>query len=196
MKLLFVDCCISQRGDRSRTRALCDAFLREYQGAHPAAEIELADLRRMDLKPFDQIMLDERDALASVKAFDAPVFQLARQFRAADHILVGAPFWDLTFPALLRIYIEHVSVVGLTYHYEADGCHGDCGASRLAYLSSGGDAEQPGSLGVAHWRQLSGMFGIPQFDYVFAGGLDLGDGRAEEIMSAACERAGQLGRAC
>ena len=78
------------------------------------------------------------------------------------------------------------------YHYEADGCHGDCRAEKLAYLTSGGDLEQPESLGVLYWKQLCAMFGIPAFSYVFAGGLDLDPAKTEEILTEACEKARRL----
>ena len=120
------------------------------------------------------------------------MYDLARQFRAADRVVVAAPFWDLTFPAALRTYIEHISANGLTYHYEADGCHGDCRGEKLVYLTSGGDVERPESLGVLYWKQLCAMFGIPAFDYVFAGGLDLDPAKTEEILAEACEKARRL----
>ena len=127
-------------------------------------------------------------------AFGAPVFDLARQFQAADKIVAAAPFWDMSFPAVMRTYIEYISANGLCYHYEAGGCHGDCRADRLAYLTTGGDFEQPESLGVLYWKQLAKMFGIPRFDYVFAGGLDVDPAKTPEIMDAACGRARTLGR--
>lgn len=193
MKLLFVDCCISQRENDSRTRKLAEAFLKAFQENRPEAEIQTVPPEAMlALKPYDAAMLDERDALASVGAWDAPVFSLARQFRAADQIVVAAPFWDLSFPAALRTYIEYVSANGLTYHYEADGCHGDCRAERLAYLTSGGDFEREDSVGVLYWRQLCAMFGVGQFDYVFAGGLDIDPAKAPEQLEAACALAGKL----
>lgn len=193
MKLLFVDCCISQRGEKSRTRALADAFLKAFRVAHPEAEIQTVSPEALlALKPFDPEMLDERDALASVEAWDAPVFELARQFRGADGIVVAAPFWDLSFPAALRTYIEYISANGLSYHYEADGCHGDCRAERLVYLTSGGDFERENSMGVLYWRQLAAMFGIGQFDYVFAGGLDIDPAKTPELLDGACGLAGKL----
>ena len=174
MKLLFVNGCISQRGEESRTLVLARSFLDAWQARHP------------------EEMLNDRDALAGIRCFDAPVYDLARQFRAADRVVVAAPFWDLTFPAALRTYIEYISANGLTYHYEADGCHGDCRAEKLAYLTSGGDLEQPESLGVLYWKQLCAMFGIPAFSYVFAGGLDLDPAKTEEILTEACEKARRL----
>ena len=194
MKLLFIDGCVSQRGPASRTRALAEAFLSAFQESHPGAEVETVTLEALDLKPFLPAALNQRDELASVGAFGAPVFDLARQFQAADKIVAAAPFWDMSFPAVMRTYIEYISANGLCYHYEADGCHGDCRADRLAYLTTGGDFERPESLGVLYWKQLSRMFGIPRFDYVFAGGLDVDPAKTPEIMDAACGRARTLGR--
>nr|WP_325180767.1 NAD(P)H-dependent oxidoreductase [uncultured Oscillibacter sp.] len=194
MKLLFIDGCVSQRGPASRTRALAEAFLSAFQESHPGAEVETVTLEALDLKPFLPAALNQRDELASVGAFGAPVFDLARQFQAADKIVAAAPFWDMSFPAVMRTYIEYISANGLCYHYEADGCHGDCRADRLAYLTTGGDFERPESLGVLYWKQLSRMFGIPRFDYVFAGGLDVDPAKAPELLEAACEQARTLGR--
>ena len=194
MKLLFIDGCVSQRGPASRTRALAEAFLSAFRESHPGAEVETVTLEALDLKPFLPAALNQRDELASVGAFGAPVFDLARQFQAADKIAAAAPFWDMSFPAVMRIYIEHISANGLCYHYEAGGCHGDCRADRLAYLTTGGDFEQPESLGVLYWKQLAKMFGIPRFDYVFAGGLDVDPAKAPELLEAACEQARALGR--
>ena len=195
MKLLFVDCCISQRGADSRTRALAEAFLQAFREVHPDAQMETVTTENLlALNPFDAEMLDERDALASVGAFDAPVFAYARQFRDADAVVVAAPYWDMSYPAALKVYIEHISAVGLTYHYEMDGCHGDCKAQRLVYLTSGGDFEHEDSVGVMHWRQLCGLFGIPRFDYVFAGGLDIDPAKTPELLAASCEVARKLAK--
>ena len=193
MKLLFVNSCISQREEASRTLALVKAFLEAWKALHPEAEVEtVAPETLLALKPFEPEMLNDRDALTGIGCFDAPVFDLARQFRAADRVVVAAPFWDLSFPAALRTYIEYISANGLTYHYEADGCHGDCRGEKLAYLTSGGDAERPESLGVLYWKQLAAMFGIPAFEYVFAGGLDLDPAKTDELLEAACEKARRL----
>lgn len=192
MKLLFVDGCISQRGAESRTRHLADAFLTAFRTGHPDWEVETVEVAALDLKPFTPQALDERDALASVGAWDAPVFDQARQFRAADAVVVAAPFWDLSYPAVLRTYIEYISANGLNYHYDFDGCHGDCQGQWLLYLTSGGDFEREDSVGVIHWRQLAAMFGIPRFDYVFAGGLDIDPEKTPELLEGACALARRL----
>lgn len=188
MKLLFVNCCISQRGTLSRTLALADAYLDAFRVKYPEAEIETVTPEQMlALKPFDTDMLNERDALAKAGEFDAPVYDLARQFVAADRIVVAAPYWDMSYPAALRTYIEYISANGLAYHYEMDGIHGDCAAERLVYLTSGGDFEHEDSVGVVHWRQLCTLFGIGQYDYVFAGGLDIDPAKTPALLESACD---------
>ena len=193
-KLLFVDVCVSQRGAASRSQRLGYAFLRTWKETHPEDAHTMLQADKLGLKPFTEAMLNERAALAAAGDFSGPLFRQARLFQGAEQIVVAAPFWDLSFPSWLRIYIEHISACGLCYHYETDGCHGDCRARRLVYLTTGGDFEKPESLGVLYWKQLAAMFGIPAFAYVFAGGLDIDPSRVEELMAPALERAGQLGR--
>ena len=151
MKLLFVDCCISQRGKESRTLALAKAYIDAFRAAHPDWEVE-----------------------------------------RADSIVVAAPYWDLSYPAQLKTYIEHISVNGLCYHYTEQGCQGDCKAEKLVYLTSGGDFEGEDSVGVLHWKQLCKMFGIETFTYVFAGGMDIDPVKTPELLAQACEKARSL----
>jgi len=194
MKLLFVNCCISQRGDKSRTMALCRAFLDAFSSAHPEAEICEEDIRDKDIRCFDRKMLDERDGLAEQGSFDDPAYDLARRFREADKIVIEAPLWDMMFPARLRAYAEHISANGLCYHYAEDGCHGDCRGTHLAYLTSAGDFEQEECVPAIFWRQLSAMFGIEKFDYVFAGGVDITPELENSQMEKALKAAAELGR--
>ena len=70
MKLLFVNCCISQRGTGSRTHALADAFLTAFQASHPGAEVEeVTPEALLALKPFDAEVIDKvnRQVIALVK---------------------------------------------------------------------------------------------------------------------------------
>lgn len=192
MKILFVDCCISQRGGQSRTRRLAEAYLTAARQAHPHCQVETVDLTTMNLLPMNTATLNYRDALAREGRFDDSIYALARQFRDADRVVVAAPFWDLSFPAVLRTYIEYISANGVCYHYDAQGPHGDCHGEKLVYLTSGGDFERENSLGVLYWQQLTDMMGISKFDYVFASGLDAAPDQAEAVLAEACRKAAEL----
>jgi len=190
--LLFVNCCISQRETESRTLKICRAFLDRYAQSHPEEEIAVEDLRERGIPNFDRNLLDERDLLMQKERFEEPIYDMARRFHDADRILVGAPYWDLLFPAELRAYIEHVSANGLCYHYEPDGCHGDCRAKKLVYITSGGGFEEKPCVPAEYWRQLCTIFGIPEFDYVFAEGVDVSPEMEEQSMRQAIQKAEEL----
>lgn len=113
--LLVIDCCL--RGDDSATRAYYQAYLR-FTGEQ---DIQIVELDKLGLMPLDGKALRERDSLIRAQDFGREQFLLARQFREADELLVAAPFWDLSFPSLLKVYLEQVTVNGLTFGYDEQG---------------------------------------------------------------------------
>jgi FMN-dependent NADH-azoreductase len=98
--------------------------------------------------PLDGAALHRRVALLAEGRLDAPEFALARQFSAAERIVVSAPYWDLLFPASLRAYFERVCVVGVTFAYDAATgapvslCH----ARSLVYVCTAGGLLQADGL--------------------------------------------------
>ncbi len=103
-KLLFINACV--RGDRSRTLRLCKKYISTFLAYHTDYEWTELDLNEMTLIPQNRSELDKRDAFIEAGDFSDPMFDLARQFMDADHIVIGAPYWDLEFPSLLKIYFE------------------------------------------------------------------------------------------
>ena len=101
MTTLFVNACAH---DESRTLSLCRAYLE----GNPA--VEEVRLFERNLAPFDWKMVEQRVALIEKADWGDSMFDLAKQFAAADEIVIGTPYWDLSFPAVLKIYIEHVTV--------------------------------------------------------------------------------------
>lgn len=129
-KVLFVDAC-ARGWEVSRTYAVAEAFMNAYREQHPRDEIEELTLAGLGLAYFTGKELEYRDALLARGGQADDYFKLARQFAAADKIVIAAPYWDLSFPALLKVYIERVSVSGITFSPEPDG--------RLRGLCRGGE---------------------------------------------------------
>lgn len=172
-KVLYVDCCI--RGEESRTRQLGEAFLFGL-AIRETFEVEKLTLMEEPLVPLTGDFFAQRERLLASGNLTHPRFRYAHQFAAADRIVVAAPFWDLSVPALLKIYFEHVSVQGITFDVdEEDGLYGICRADKLFFLTTrGGDYSQsPLETGVPMMRNLTSFFGIDSFDYIAADGLDL-----------------------
>lgn len=172
-KLLFVDCCI--RGEVSRTKRLADAFLAALpEGTY---ETERIDLGTLDLLPLDRTRYFTREKLLDEGRLDDPLFSLAKQFAAADLVLVAAPFWDMGVPAILKTYIENVSISNVTFGCDEEGnFSGLCRAERMVLLTTrgmeipdGSEAEQASP----YLKAICAFFGIGAFDMVSCCGLDV-----------------------
>ena len=191
--LLFINACV--RGEKSRTLKLARRFLEAYQAKHPDTVITERNLCADRLQPQYPEVLAERDALWSAGKLDQPMFAPAWQFAKADKIVVAAPFWDLCFPAILKIYLERVTVADLTFGYDERGAMvGKCRASKLLYITTRGGnyAGTDLELGTPIMKALCAMYGIPDFQLLCAEGLDDIRNDKEALLAQAMEEAEAL----
>lgn len=169
MKILYVNACVRAA---SRTDRLARAVIQKSAGLGDT--VEEVRLAQLDLQPLSEERLDRRTGLIRQGAWEAPMFALARQFAAADVIVMAAPYWDGSFPALLKLYIENIYVTGLVSQYSPEGRPvGLCRAQRLDYVvTAGGPYDDRFS-----YRYLEALaknfFGIAQTRLFVAEGLDL-----------------------
>jgi len=113
MKTLFVNACVRPE---SRTLKLAKHVLEKLGGEY--AEV---NLEKENIQPLNLETLQQRDALLNAKDFDAPMLKYAKQFADAETVVIAAPYWDLSFPAMLKNYIEAVTVNGITFTYSEQG---------------------------------------------------------------------------
>ena len=178
--LLFINACVR---DDSRTKRLADRLLTVLNV--PVTELRLTEC---SLLAVDADFLRRRDRLLSEGKFDDPMFALARQFAAADAIVIAAPFWDLSFPAALKAYLEQINVVGVTFRYTPEGVpEGLCRAKKLYYVTTVGGTDFPEEYGFGYVEALAKSFyGIHKVELIKATGLDIIGAPVEQILSA-CE---------
>ena len=192
-QLLFIDACV--RGERSRTRKLAEHFLKTYQDKHPDTAVVRRDLCLQRLEPQYPEVLAQRDALWAAGRLDQPMFEPARQFAGADRIVIAAPFWDLSFPSILKIYLERISVTNITFGYDSTGAmKGLCRAKRMLLVTTRGGyyAGTPLEMGRRQLEALCVMYGIPELVCLDAEGLDDARNDAGALLAAAMERGAAL----
>ena len=177
--VLFINCCPREE---SRTRRLADAVLKKY------GTYEEIDLYSMDLKPVDKNRLDLRTELLNENRLDADEFSLSRQFADADTIIIAAPFWDLSFPSKLKLYIENIYITGIVSCYGPDGMPvGLCKAKELIYVTTAGGPFD-GRFGYGYLEALCKVyFGIPEVSLVKAEMLDIIGNDPDRIVEEAIE---------
>ena len=125
------------RGKESRTHQLCMDYLEKFLRAKKEEDWHRKlkkSAERKNIQPLTGESLARRDFLSRDKKFEDDEFALANQMIEADHVLIGAPYWDLSFPAKLKTYLERCSVTGLTFIYSPQGVpEGQCRASSLDF---------------------------------------------------------------
>ena len=96
--------------------------------------------------------------------FSDDMFRYAKQFAESDIVVVAAPYWDMSFPAMLKIYFEAVSVQGVTFRYSEDGMPvGLTNVKKVIYVTTAGGPVGDFNLGFDYVRSLCGMlYGIPE----------------------------------
>lgn len=130
-KTLFVNACV--RPD-SRTNILAQHVLKKIGG-----EIEEVNLERENIQPLNRRRLQEREDLLKKKDYSADMLKYAKQFAAADTVVISAPYWDLSFPAMVKNYMEAVTVQGVTFYYNEEGIpQGLCNAKKVIYVTTAG----------------------------------------------------------
>ena len=138
-------------------------------------DVRVLHLEDEHLRPFDARTLDRRTRAIEAGRWNSPLLAKAAEFASADQIVVAAPFWDLSFPALLKTYIEWISVIGVVFRYSDDGRPiGLCRARRLFYVSTSGGPAETDPFGFGYVEALAKSFwGIPDVRRIAATGLDI-----------------------
>ena len=186
-KILFVHACVRSE---SRTLRLARRVLKHLTEKNPDASVEEVNLAEEKLPIIDSWeMLEQRMKCAKDGQLDAPALRYARQFAAADTVVVAAPYWDLAFPALMKVYTEQLTVTGLTFRYSEQGVPvGLCRARRLIYVMTAGGPIRS-NFGFDYWTTLCRMFfGIPQVQLFQAENLDIVGNDVEAILAEAMAR--------
>ena len=179
--ILFINACV--RGE-SRTKKLAEKLLEKLN--RPVEEVRLEEI---NFPIVDEDFLNMRDRLISEGSLDSPVFKLARQFSEAETIVIAAPYWDLSFPAVLKQYFEQVNVVGITFRYTEEGIpEGLCKADRIFYVSTAGGGYAPTEFGFGYVKALAqGYYGIGDVRLIETVGLDIYGADVEAILEEAEE---------
>lgn len=177
--ILYINACVRKE---SRTRILAEQLLNKLN--LPCEEIRLVD---MSFPVVDEEYLRRRDLLISNGDFQHPMFEHARRFSEADVIVIAAPYWDLSFPAMLKQYLELINVVGITFKYSKEGVPlGRCRAESLFYVTTAGGRYVPEEFGFGYVKALAqNFYGIPDVRKIEAVGLDIDGADIDAIMESA-----------
>lgn len=176
-KILFVNACVREN---SRTLDIAKIVLEKLNNAYTEV-----NLQKTDLKPLNRESLDIREKLILQNDFSDTMFSLAKDFAVADTIVIVAPYWDLAFPALLKIYLEQITVSGITFRYAKGVPQGLCRAKRLIYVTTAGGIIYD-NFGFEYVKALAQkLYGIAEVLFFKAENLDIDGNDVNDILRRA-----------
>ncbi len=182
------------RGEASRTLRLCrnylDKFMSKMSEKGEVWEIEELNLAEEEITAADMALEEKIGKLIKAKKFDDEIFKYANQLISADRIVIAAPYWDLQFPAKLKIYLERCSVSGLSFIYSEQGVpQGQCRAEKVTYITTAGGYIRDWNFG---YEYVSGLFkallGVKDSEFIYAEALDIIGNDVEKILADAEEK--------
>ena len=187
MKLLFVNACVREG---SRTRRLAEYLLAKFD-----VDVKEVNLAKMNLLPMNEGFLKKRFEYIARKDFSDQMFDLAKDFASADVIVVAAPYWDMSFSSLLKVYIEHVNVSKIVFDFSTKGEMVKlCKAEKLYYVTTEGGFG-PDDFGFGYVKGLcEKLYGIRDVKMIKAMGLDIKGSDVEAILNKAKQEIDEMMR--
>ncbi len=172
-KLLYIDACI--RNGESRTKRIATPIVEALKEKYEVTTIVLNDLKL-------EVVQEELITKRNNGVIDPVVMSWAEQVRDADRIVIAAPFWDMSIPAALKVFLELCSIFDVTFKSNDKTCYGNCKAEKMLFITTRGMDIATGDVleqATSYLRALSWLWGIGPLQVVSAQNMDYVS--AEEI---------------
>lgn len=184
---------------QSRTFTISDAFVEEYKKNHPEDNVVTLDLYEENIQPLSGADLGAAFGPKDESSKSHKVLQYAYQFAQADKYIISAPMWNLSFPAIVKSYIDYVSIVGIAFEYTAQGPVGVLKNKKALHVVTRGGSYSEGPFaafeqGDRYLRTIFGFFGVVDFTTIAGENLDVHGADVAAIVSQKLEEAKQLAK--
>ena len=153
-KLLYIDACI--RDEMSRTKQIATPIVEALKQKYEVQTLVINDL---DLSIVKKELITKRNN----GVIDPQVMSWAESVRDADRIVIAAPFWDMSFPAALKNFLELCSIFNVTFKSDEKTCYGNCKAEKMLYITTRGMDISTGDVleqGTPYLKAISWLWGI------------------------------------
>ena len=171
-KLLLINA--NENLENSRTYYLTKKVIEKYE-LDKKYQIEELNLFDLNLSYNNEDTHRRKSELIIQNKFDDPIFDLAKKFRDADFIIVSAPNYDFSYPAVLKVYIENISTYNLLYKLDEKGQRvGLCNAQTLLYITSRGEnVKNRDDYGYKNIEQVAKSFGVKETKLIGISKMDI-----------------------
>ena len=168
-KLVYIDACI--RDEDSRTKKIATPLIDELRKKYDITTFIINDLK---------LDIVQKELIKKRLKGDIPdyVIKWAEAIRDADRVVISAPFWDMSIPSSLKVFIELCSIFNVTFKSDNKTCFGNCKSQKLLYITTRGmDISTKDKLdqGTSYLEALSSLWGLGEVIVVSSQNMDYVD---------------------
>ena len=182
-KLMVIDCCMREG---SRTARILNPVIDALSSRYDVERVRVEDLH---LTAVDSRVLEER---ASGYVPDE-IVAISRRLASATRIVIAAPFWDMSFPAALKVFFENMSLFNITFADDGEKCVGLCSCERVLYITTRGMNIHTGDAleqATPYIKAISSLWGLGEVKTIAAENMDYStDVQVEEKIKRAIDEA-------
>lgn len=165
-KLVYIDACI--RDEDSRTKRIATPIIKELKRKYDVTTFVINDLN---------LSIIQKELINKRLNGDIPsyIISWAETIRDAERIVISAPFWDMSIPSSLKVFIELCSIINITFKSNNKTCYGNCKSEKLLYITTRGmDITTRDKLdqGTSYFEALSYLWGLGEVLVVSAQNMD------------------------
>ena len=192
MKILYIKASPKPE-DKSISHKLAKAFIEEYKEKNPNDQVTELDLHNEGCPHVDfKILSDsfERKGL---------MIETANKFVGYDKYIISSPMWNLSIPAILKSYIDLITVKGITFEYSKLGIPIGLAKGKKAFYigARGGGYPFPLSLITFDMRYIKYIFkfmGIKNFKSFILENVDKSPQKTKDNFDKTLEKVKILAR--
>ena len=165
-KIIYVNAII--RKDESRTKRLADGIISSIKDEVELKEINLNEL---PLNPYNEVTYEDKVNNGTEELF----YNLSKEIAECDGLIIASPFWDMSFPSLLKSFLEKISLFDVMFVSDDKRCVGIAKCPFMYYIVTRGmDIEDGDELeqGTPYLKALCWLWGIKIFKVTSASNFD------------------------
>lgn len=163
--LVYIDACMRKE---SRTRRIAKPIISKLSERYAITKFVLNEL---PLEIIKEDLIQQR----MHGNYDSQSLSWAKMIRDTDRIVIAAPFWDMSYPAALKNFLELCSIFNVTFKSDDKTCYGNCKAEKLLYITTRGmdiSTYDPFEQATPYLKALSWLWGIGPMDVTATQNMD------------------------
>ena len=178
-KIFYVDACLRTG---SNTKKIADAIIAKLAERY---EIETVRLSENAFPVVNNDILNDR---ANGIVPDEYV-EMAKNLADADRLVIAAPFWDMSFPGALKVFLENMSLFNVIFGSNEKECYGLCKAEKVLYITTRGMNVSTGDAleqATPYIKAIGKLWGLGELHVISAQNMDYSteEQKAEKVRDA------------